>query len=79
MQLFEKIGRQLDRNIYPVVKNGGLVIPNHEPSNEQQNSYSGEKDEQQAQKQFEFRTRQRQIVQGRAQRELKTTCLCGIS
>ncbi|MDH4317899.1 MAG: hypothetical protein OEV64_05870 [Desulfobulbaceae bacterium] len=55
------------------------MIPNHEPSNEQQNSYSGEKDEQQAQKQFEFRTRQRQIVQGRAQRELKTTCLCGIS
>lgn len=34
MHSLQEIGQQLDRNIFPVVKNGGLVVPNPTPTNQ---------------------------------------------
>lgn len=56
IRVLSKVGQQLDRNIFPVVKNGGLVVPNPKAI-DQENSVMEKENERQAQRRSETGSR----------------------
>lgn len=73
IHVLKEIGQQLDRNVFPVVKNGGLVAPNPMPA-DQVNSVKEKQNERQGQRRSETGTWTRSERRERQAQRPRQTC-----
>lgn len=73
MALLRDVGQQLDRDVFPVVKNGGLVVPNPSPAKHEP-SLMEKGNERKTQRRSETRTRSRTETRQRQARRSWKTC-----